>query len=58
MRKLNTFNIICIVLLWCCLCYLVVTRNEVITPTMWIYIFLSGGFVFIPIWKHFKKKGK
>lgn len=58
MRKLNNFNIVCIILLWCFLCYLVITENKELAPETWIYMFFSGAFVFIPIWKHYRKKGK
>lgn len=58
MRKLTDFNIVCIILLWCLLCYIVVSSVEEITLNIIIYLFFSAGFVFIPIWKHYRKKQK
>lgn len=58
MRKLNKFNITCIIILWIILCFLVITRAEKIGTDTVIYIIMSAGFVFIPIWKYFKNKNK
>ena len=56
MRKLNKFNISVIIVLWLLLCFLILTNVEKIGTDTIIYIIMSGGFVFTPIWKHFKKK--
>lgn len=58
MRKLNNFNISCIILLWGFLCYVVITETEEFTAKLALYLFFSAAFVFIPIWKHFRKKVK
>ena len=58
MRKLNNFNIFCIILLWSFLCYIIITESQIITTELWTYLLLSAGFVFIPIWKHFRDKSK
>ena len=58
MRKLNNFNIICIVLMWCYLCYIIVTETKEMTFSTWMALFFSAALVFIPIGKHYIRKRK
>lgn len=54
MRKLNKYNITCIILLWCYLCYLLIDRSGFNTQTA-ITLVTSGVIVFVPIYKYLRK---
>ncbi len=56
MRKLNTFNIICITLLWLFLCYLLIDGYGGFTTRVVLTILCSGIIIFVPIYKHLKNK--
>ena len=55
MRKLNTFNICCIVLLWLFLCYLLIKGYGGVTPKGAFAIIVSGIIIFVPIYKKYRK---
>ncbi|MDL2212436.1 hypothetical protein LJC72_05690 [Bacteroides sp. OttesenSCG-928-D19] len=55
-RPLSKSQMVCIVLLWMALCYLVLTNAQRIDGPVVVTILMSAAFVFIPIWKSLKKK--
>lgn len=56
MRKpLSNSQIVCIVLLWCILCFLLVTTKEIDGMTIFA-IFASMIIVFVPIYKSIKRR--
>jgi hypothetical protein len=54
-RKFSTFNIICFVLLWVFLCYLVLTMGKINFMSIFAII-ASGIIVFVPIYKSKKRE--
>lgn len=55
MNKPLIFRMVCIVLLWLALCYLVVTSAPVTLYTVFVIV-VSGIVVFVPLYKkHFRK---
>lgn len=57
MRKpLSKSQIVCIVLLWVALCYIVLTKAERVDGPVIVAILMSAAFVFIPVYKSLKKK--
>lgn len=57
-RKLSKTQIVCIVLLWAALCYLVLVYAERIDGPTIVTLLLSAAFVFIPVYQSIKKKDK
>lgn len=55
-RPLSRSQIVCIVLLWMALVYIVLTSAKRIDGPTIITILMSGAFVFIPVYKSLKKK--
>lgn len=47
---------ICIVLLWAALCYLVLVNAERIDGPTVVTLLLSAAFVFVPVYQSIKKK--
>lgn len=55
-KKLSKSQIICIVLLWAALCYLVLVNAERIDGPTVVTLLLSAAFVFVPVYQSIKKK--
>lgn len=55
-RPLSKPQIVCIVLLWLALCYIVLTNVKRIDGPVIVTILMSAAFVFIPVYKSLKKK--
>lgn len=55
-RKLSKIQIICIVLLWAALCYLVLTMAERIDGPTIVTLLLASAFIFLPIYRSLKKE--
>ena len=55
-RPLSKTQIVCIVLLWLALCYIVLTSVERIDGPVIVTILMSAAFVFIPVYKSLKKR--
>ncbi|MEG1562605.1 MAG: hypothetical protein RR365_02585 [Bacteroides sp.] len=55
-RPLSHSQIVCIIVLWMLLCYLLIAYSERIDGMTVLTIFLSGAFVFVPVYKSLKKK--
>ena len=55
-RPLSKSQIVCIVLLWVALCYIVLTSVKRIDGPVIVTILMSGAFVFIPVYKSLKKR--
>ena len=56
MRKpLSKFQIVCIVLLWAALCYIVLTSASRIDGPLLLTLAISAALVFIPVIKSLKK---
>ncbi|NDV83692.1 hypothetical protein D0T87_17120 [Bacteroides sp. 51] len=55
-RPLSKSQIVCIVLLWVALCYIVLVSSPRIDGPVIVTILMSGAFVFIPIYKSLKKR--
>ena len=56
MRKLNKFNITCIILLYGYLCYLLIDGYEGFTTRVILTMIASGIIIFVPIYKHLRNK--
>ncbi|MCD7901728.1 MAG: hypothetical protein LUH22_18300 [Bacteroides sp.] len=54
-RPLSRSQIICIVLLWAALVYVVLVSVSRIDGPVIVTILMSGAFVFIPVYKSLKK---
>ena len=54
-RKVSRTQAICITLLWAALCYIVLTTAERIDGPTLMTLVISGGLVFVPVIKSFKK---
>ncbi|NDV56611.1 hypothetical protein [Bacteroides sp. 519] len=57
-RPLSNSQIVCVVLLWMALCYIVLTGVERIDGPVIVTILMSGAFVFIPVYKSIKQRRK
>ena len=57
-KKLTRSQIVCIVLLWAALCYIVLTRAERVDGPVIVSLALSAAFVFIPVYRSIKKENK
>lgn len=55
-RPLSKSQIVCIVLLWAALCYIVLTGAERIDGPVIVTLLISAAFVFIPIYRSIKKQ--
>ncbi|MBE6287772.1 MAG: hypothetical protein E7099_06250 [Mediterranea massiliensis] len=55
-RKLSKSQIICIVLLWASLCYMVLTGAERIDGPTIVTLLLASAFILLPIYKNPKKE--
>ncbi len=56
MRKLNKYNITCIILLYGYLCYLLVSGYGGFTVRATLTMIASGIIIFVPIYKHLRNK--
>jgi hypothetical protein len=54
-RRLSKTQIICIVLLWAALCYIVLVYAERIDGPVIVSLALSAAFVFVPVYQSMKK---
>lgn len=54
-RPLSKFQMVCIVLLWMALCYIVLISAERIDGPVILTLFISAALVFIPIIKSLKR---
>ena len=54
-RPLSKFQIVCIVLLWAALCYIVLISIERIDGMTVVMLVISAALVFIPVYKSIKK---
>ena len=54
-RPLSKFQIVCIVLLWAALCYIVLTTAERIDGPVIMTLVISAALVFIPVIKSLKR---
>ena len=54
-RRLSKTQIICIVLLWAALCYIVLVYAERIDGPVIVSLALSTAFVFVPVYQSMKK---
>ena len=54
-RRLSKTQIICIVLLWAALCYIVLVYTERIDGPVIVSLALSAAFVFVPVYQSMKK---
>ena len=54
-RRLPKTQIICIVLLWAALCYIVLVYAERIDGPVIVSLALSAAFVFVPVYQSMKK---
>ena len=54
-RPLSKFQIVCIVLLWAALCYIVLTTVERIDGPVIMTFIISAALVFIPVIKSLKR---
>lgn len=55
MSKYNIFRFACIVLLWLALCYILITRSQVVDFRVVFAIIASGIVIFVPIYKKYKR---
>lgn len=55
-RPLSNSQIVCIILLWMALCYIILTGVKRIDGPIILTLAMSAAFVFIPIYKSLKKK--
>lgn len=54
-RPLSKSQIVCVILLWLALCYLVLTKAERIDGMTIVMLVISAALVFIPVYKSMKK---
>ena len=54
-KKLSKSQIICIVLLWAALCFLVLTGVERVDGPVVVTLLMSAALVFIPVYQSLKK---
>ena len=54
-KPLSKSQIVCILLLWMALCYIILVYSEQIDGITVITLVLSAAFVFIPIYKSIKR---
>lgn len=57
-RPLSNSQIVCIVLLWMALCYIVLSTAQKIDGPVIVTILMSGAFVFIPVYKSIQNRRK
>lgn len=57
-RPLSNSQIVCVVLLWLALCYIVLTGVPRIDGPVIVALLMSAAFVFIPVYKSLKKRKK
>ena len=55
-RPLSKSQIVCIILLWVALCYIVLVYAERIDGPTILMLIISAALVFIPVYKSLKKK--
>ncbi|MBQ8674139.1 MAG: hypothetical protein IJ511_08865 [Bacteroides sp.] len=55
-RKLSKTQLVCIVLLWAALCYIVLTGAERVDGPVIVTLLLASAFIFLPIYKSRKKE--
>nr|WP_078735753.1 hypothetical protein [Porphyromonas cangingivalis] len=55
-RRLSTSQIVCIVLLWFFLIYILLTNSPRIDGPLIVIILMSGAFVGIPVYKELKRR--
>ncbi|MDY5813878.1 MAG: hypothetical protein SPJ97_05070 [Bacteroides sp.] len=57
MRKpLSSSQIVCVILLWCVLCYLVIAHARRIDGMVVVSILFSAALVFIPVYRSIKSR--
>ena len=54
-RPLSKSQIVCVILLWMALCYIILVYSERIDGPVVVTIALSAAFVFIPVYKSLKR---
>ncbi len=54
-RPLSKFQMVCIVLLWAALCYIVLVTAKRIDGPIILMILLSAALIFVPVIKSLKK---
>lgn len=55
-RKLTNSQIVCILLLWGVLCYMLLTYNEKITADVVFALVASAIIVFVPVYKNIRHR--
>lgn len=55
-RKLSLTQIVCIVLLWAALCYIILRYSERIDGPVILSLLMSAAFVFIPVVKSLQRR--
>ncbi|NLZ72253.1 MAG: hypothetical protein GX905_00235 [Bacteroidales bacterium] len=55
-RKLSRFQIICIILLWAALCFIIFSSGESINGPTILSIIIASLLIWIPIYKNTKNK--
>lgn len=55
-RKLSKTQLVCIVLLWAALCYLVLTGAERVDGPVIVTLLLASAFIFLPVYKNIRKE--
>lgn len=55
-RKLSRTQIICIILLWLALCYIILAYSKQIDGMTIATLLISAGFVFVPVYRSLKKE--
>lgn len=54
-KPLSKSQIVCVILLWMALCYIVLVYSERIDGPVIVTLAVSAAFVFIPVYKSLKK---
>lgn len=57
-RPLSNSQIVCVILLWLALCYIVLTSVARVDGPVIVTLLMSAAFVFIPVYKSLKKRKK
>ncbi len=55
MSKYNIFRFACVVLLWLLMCYILITKSQVVDFRVVFAIIASGIVIFVPIYKKYKR---
>lgn len=54
-KPLSKSQIVCVILLWMALCYIVLVYSERIDGPVIVTLVVSAAFVFIPVYKSLRK---